>query len=364
MKISKIINYLEQKAPLSLQESYDNSGLIVGNRNAEVTKALITVDATEAVVDEAISVGANLIIAHHPIVFSGLKRLNGSNYVERTVIKAIKNDIAIYAIHTNFDNIIDGTNRHLAILLGMKNLKVLQPLKNQLLKLVVFCPVAYAGKLRESIFSAGAGVIGKYDECSFNTTGEGSFRAGDEANPFVGEKGESHFEQEVRIETILPRHLKGQVLAAMHAAHPYEEVAFDIYNLENKTNYYGAGVIGELKEEMDTGDFLKTVKQKTGAQCIRHTDFIKSKVKKVALCGGSGAFLIRQAISQKADVYITGDVKYHEFFDADKKIVIADIGHYESEQFTKEILYELVKEKFPTFAVQKSGMVTNPVNYL
>jgi len=364
MKISKIISALEQKAPPSLQETYDNAGLIVGNPNTEIKKALITVDATEEVVDEAITIGAGLIIAHHPIIFAGLKKLNGANYVERTVIKAIKHDIAIYAIHTNLDNIIAGTNSYLANLLGLKNLKVLHPMGEQLLKLVVFCPITHSDKVRDALFSTGAGVIGKYDLCSFNTHGKGSFRAGNEAKPFVGKKGEIHLEEEVRIETILPRHIKGQVLSAMLEAHPYEEVAYDIYGLENKTTLYGAGIIGEFDEELEAKEFLYKLKQITAAQGIRYTNIIKPKVKKIAICGGSGAFLIRKAIQQKADVYITGDVKYHEFFDADKKIIIADIGHYESEQFTKEILYEFVKEKFPTFAVQKSDSVTNPINYL
>jgi len=364
MKISKIISALEHKAPLSLQESYDNAGLIVGNHKAEVNKAIICVDVTEGVINEAIEAHAELIIAHHPIVFSGIKKLNGNNYVERIVIKAIKNDIAIYAIHTNLDNKLDGTNLYLANLMGLKNIKVLQPMRNQLLKLVVFCPISYADKVRDAMFSAGAGVIGNYDNCSFNAVGKGSFRAGNETNPFVGKKGETHLEEEIRIETILPFFLKGEVLSAMNDTHPYEEVAYDLYELQNKSSRIGAGIIGDLQEETEAKSFLKKLKKYTNAQCIRHTKTGKSKIKKIALCGGSGAFLIKRAIQEKADVYITGDVKYHEFFDADEKIIIADIGHYESEQFTKEILYDYLKEKFPTFAVQKSEIVTNPVNYL
>ena len=364
MKISKIISALEQKAPPSLQESYDNAGLIVGNSDMDIKKAIVTVDVTEEVLDEAIALKANLIIAHHPIIFSGLKQLNGKSYVERVVIKAIKNDIAIYAIHTNLDNISNGTNLFLANLLELKNIKALQPLSGQLLKLIVFCPVSHAKNVREAIFSAGGGVIGKYDNCSFNVEGQGSFRGNEEANPFVGEVGKIHIEDEIRIETIMPKHIKGQVINALLSAHPYEEVAYDIYKLENKSLQYGTGIIGTLKEEINTELFLELLKKHTNAQCIRHTKIVKPKVKKIALCGGSGAFLIKNALQQKADIYITGDIKYHEFFDADGKIVVADVGHYETEQFTKEILCEFVKEKFPTFAVQKSEIVTNPINYL
>jgi dinuclear metal center YbgI/SA1388 family protein len=364
MKIAKITGALEEFAPPALQESYDNAGLIVGSSDAETGKVLITVDVTEDVVDEAIATGAGLIVAHHPIVFSGLKKLNGKNYVERVVMKAIKHDIAIYAIHTNLDNILEGTNKYLAELLGLTNLKVLSPAGGQLLKLVVFCPLSHAGKVRDAIFGAGAGVIGNYDRCSFNAEGSGSFRAGDNTNPFAGEKGKEHFEEEVRIETILPFYLKGKVINAMLAAHPYEEVAYDIYRLENKTFKTGSGITGTLKEEMKTTDFLKKLKDVTGAGCIRHTKIVKPTVKKIALCGGSGAFLINAAKSAGADIYITGDVKYHEFFDAGEKMIIADTGHYETEQFTVEILYDFIKEKFPTFAVQKSDIVTNPISYL
>ncbi len=363
MKIKEIVKALDEFAPLSLQESYDNAGLIVGAYDDDVSKALISFDVTEEVVDEALREGAGMIISHHPVIFGGLKKLNGSNYVERVVIKAIKNNIALYAAHTNLDNLPKGTNRPLALKLGLKNLKVLEPQGKSLLKLVVFVPESHADKVRTAIFDAGAGVIGNYDRCSFNAHGQGSFRAGENTNPFVGEQGSQHFEDEVRIETILPAYLKGKVISAMLAAHPYEEVAYDIYMLENKTYISGAGLIGSLEKETEALDFLRKLKEITGG-CIRYTPLVKNKVKKIALCGGSGAFLIKKAKAAGADVYITGDVKYHEFFDAEDKMIIADIGHYESEQFTKDILYEFIKEKFPTFAVQKSGIVTNPVNYL
>jgi len=330
----------------------------------EIEKALISFDVTEDVIEEAKQKGANLIISHHPIIFGGLKKLNGKNYVERVVIAAIKSDIALYAMHTNLDNVILGTNRILADKLGLQNAQVLAPLKGRFRKLITFCPTQQADKVRNAIFEAGAGHIGKYDQCSFNAKGEGTFRAGENANPFVGELNKIHFEEEVRIETIFPDYLERRIIAALKKTHPYEEVAYDIFKLENESTELGAGIIGSLETEMDEKAFLVKLKGLTQAGVVRYTALRNKKVKKIALCGGSGAFLINKAKAAGADVYITGDVKYHEFFDADGQIVIADIGHYESEQFTKELLISYIKEKFPTFAVQISDTNTNPINYL
>jgi len=364
MQLQKLISELELLAPPSYQESYDNAGLIVGSHNTEIDKALICFDVTEEVIEEAEKSGANLIISHHPIIFGGLKKLNGKNYVERVVIAAIKADIALYAMHTNLDNVILGTNRILAEKLGLINTKVLAPLKGRFRKLVTYCPLAQAEKVRNAIFDVGAGQIGKYDQCSFNAKGEGSFRAGEGANPFVGELGKTHFEEELRIETIFPDYLERKIIAALIKAHPYEEVAYDIFKLENESAQLGAGIIGSLEVKMDEKEFLLKLKELTQAGVVRHTSLRNKGIKKVALCGGSGAFLIGKAKSAGADVYITGDVKYHEFFDADGQIVFADIGHYESEQFTKELLISYINEKFPTFAVQISEVNTNPINYL
>jgi len=364
MQLQKLISELELLAPSSYQESYDNAGLIVGSSNMEIDKALICFDVTEEVIEEAKSIGANLIISHHPIVFGGLKKLNGKNYVERIVIAAIKADIALYAMHTNLDNVILGTNRILAEKLGLTNLRVLAPLKGRFRKLVTFCPTNHAENVRTAIFDAGAGQIGNYDQCSFNAQGQGSFRAGDGATPFVGEVNQLHFEEEVRIETLFPDYLERKIIAALKKAHPYEEVAYDVFKLENESSELGAGIIGDLEETENEIDFLHKLQKHTKAEGIRYTKLRNKNIKKVALCGGSGAFLIHKAKAARADVYITGDVKYHEFFDADGQIVIADIGHYESEQFTKELLISYIKEKFPTFAVQISGMNTNPINYL
>jgi dinuclear metal center YbgI/SA1388 family protein len=364
MKLSKILTAIESFAPLSLQESYDNSGLIVGNPEQHIAKAIISFDVTEEVIEEAIINGVNLIISHHPVIFSGIKKLNGKNYVERIVLKAIKNDIALYAVHTNLDNIIGGTNRILAEKLGLKNLKVLQNQSDNLRKLVVFVPKDYLQNVQDAIFVSGAGHIGKYDQCSFQQNGIGTFRALEGATPFVGELNKLHKEEEVRLETIFPVHLQSAVILEMITAHPYEEVAYDIYPISNKSESVGAGIIATLEKEEDEMAFLMRLKDITSAKCIRYTKLRNKPIRKVALCGGSGAFLINTAKSAGADVYITGDVKYHEFFDSENEMLIADVGHYESEQFTIELLFDFIKENFPTFAVQISDINTNPINYL
>ncbi len=365
MQIKELIDFFEELAPSSFQESYDNAGLIVGNREEELKGVLIALDVTEEVVQEAIDLGINLIVAHHPIVFSGLKRFNGNNYVERTVIKAIKNDIAIFAAHTNLDSVIyNGVNSKICEKIGLDEVKILSPVKQKLQKLVVFVPVKNANEVRNAIFSAGAGVIGKYDSCSFNISGTGTFKAGIGANPFVGDIGELHQEEELRIETVVPTHLMGKVVRAMISVHPYEEVAYDIYPLENAWNEVGMGMMGNLPEAMDELEFLKKIKGIFNAGVIKYTTLKNKKIKKVAVCGGAGSFLLKDAIRAGADIFITGDFKYHQFFDAEGRIVIADIGHFESEQYTKELFYELLTRKFPNFAVHFTKINTNPIKYI
>lgn len=363
MRIQEVIQYLESLAPLSSQESYDNSGLIVGDQSTEITSALISLDCTEEIVEEAIKKGSNLIIAHHPIVFRGLKSFTGRNYVERTIIKAIKNDIAIYAIHTNLDNYLGGVNAEIGKRMGLKNLKILAPSTDTLIKLAVYCPKKNTEEVKQAMFDAGAGNIGNYSECSFNSDGLGTYKGNEDSNPAIGEKGTRHQETEDKIEVLVSRHRKGQIVSAMLNAHPYEEVAYDLYPIENSNNYEGAGMIGELEEEIDSKAFFDMLKNQFNVPVIRHTNLVKKTIKKVAYCGGSGSFLLRNAIREKADVYVTGDFKYHEFFDAEDKIIIADIGHYESEQYTKDLLHGILTKKFPKFAVHLTEISTNPINY-
>jgi dinuclear metal center YbgI/SA1388 family protein len=363
MKIAEVITALETMAPVSLQEHYDNAGLITGNADWECTGVLCTLDALEAVIDEAKAINCNLIVAHHPIIFKGLKKINGSNYVERTIINAIKNDIAIYAIHTNLDNVIEGVNNKIADKLNLQNRRVLLPKDNMLLKLYTFIPLDHVEKVRNAIFDAGAGNIGNYSECSFNAEGKGTFKAGQNTNPYVGEKNIRHEENEVKTEVIFPSYLKNKIVNALIAAHPYEEVAHDIVPLSNSYNNIGSGLIGELSQPFSAIEFLTLLKQAFNLEVIRHTELLQKPVKKVAVCGGAGNFLIADALAEKADMYVTADVKYHEFFDADKKMVIADIGHWESEQFTIDLLHSVLQAKFPNFAVLKTKTGTNPVQY-
>ena len=362
--VGEIIHVLEQFAPSALQENYDNAGLIVGSLEDEVNGVLLCLDSTEPVIDEAIRHGCNLIIAHHPIIFKGIKKINGKNYVERAIIKAIKNNISIYAAHTNLDNVISGVNKKIADKIGLKKIEILRPKTGQLNKLIAFCPVTHAENLRKALFSAGAGTIGNYDSCSFNTEGIGTFRGNNHTNPFVGNKGELHKENEVRIEIVFPSYMERTVLNTLITHHPYEEVAYDIYPLQNNHSGIGSGLRGELDTSMNEIDFMMHLKRVMNIPVIKHTELTGRPVKNVALCGGSGSFLLKDAINYKSDIYISSDFKYHEFFDADKKILIADIGHFESEQYTSEIFYEVIKEKFPTFAIRFSEFKTNPVNYL
>ncbi len=363
MKINDVINCLENFAPLSLQEDYDNAGLIVGNHNDDCKGIITALDVNEDVIAEAVKKGCNLIVAHHPIIFKGLKKLNGKNYVERTVIDAIKNNISIYAIHTNLDNVINGVNYEIARKLGLKNLKVLSPKQDSLKKLVTFSPQKNAEEIRAALFEMGAGNIGAYSECSFNVDGVGSFKAGEKASPFVGEIGARHNENETRIEVIFPSHLEQKIIKNLLAVHPYEEVAYDIYSLSNVHSGVGSGLIGEMPTSVSEEDLLLKLKTEFGLTIIRHTAFLHKKIIKVALCGGAGSFLISTAKAAGADAYVTSDVKYHEFFDADNSIFLADIGHYESEQFTIDLLGEILQQKFPNFAVLKTEIKTNPVNY-
>ncbi|MBN2616296.1 MAG: Nif3-like dinuclear metal center hexameric protein [Bacteroidales bacterium] len=364
MKLKEITQYLESIAPLSLQESYDNAGLIIGSQEKEIHKALITLDVTPEVMNEALSLSCDLIIAHHPLIFKGIKKLNGGNMVEDLVIKAIQNNIALYAIHTNLDNVFDGVNAMLAKKLGLKNTRILSPMSNQLNKLVVFCPETHAEIVRNALFEAGAGSIGEYSHCSFNAPGDGSFKASEGTHPFVGTIGAIHFEKEIRVETVVPKVKLSAVLKAMHQVHPYEEIAYDLYPLNNSWDKIGAGMIGELDEETPVEEFLKNVKKSLKADRIRHSLPIKQKIKKVAICGGSGSFLMHDAYRQGAQIFVTGDIKYHDFFQYENEMTLVDAGHYETEQFTKSLLFELLTKKFPTFALQISKINTNPISFL
>jgi dinuclear metal center YbgI/SA1388 family protein len=363
MKIDEIISFLESLANPSLQEHYDNAGLITGDAGWECSGIICSLDATEEVVEEALRQKCNLIVAHHPIIFGGLKKINGKNYVERTVITAIKNDMAIYAIHTNLDNVIGGVSGKMAQLLGLKNVSVLSQKESTLKKLFTFVPVDKTEQVRNAIFAAGGGHIGNYSECSFNMEGTGTFKAGDGTRPYVGEVGKQHRENEIKIEVVFPSFLENEIMGMLKSAHPYEEVAYDVISLSNTYQEIGSGIIGELPVPLDEKSFLSRLKEIFRVPVVRHTALLSRPVKKVAVCGGAGSFLISKALAAGATAYITADIKYHEFFDANNQMLLADIGHYESEQFTINLLHEVLEQKFPNFAVLKTEVETNPVRY-
>ena len=367
MLIKELTSFLEQIAPPQYQESYDNAGLIVGDANAVVKGVIVCLDSTEAVIAEAVALGCNVVIAHHPIVFKGLKRLNGKNYVERTVIAAIKNDVAIYAIHTNLDNMYrNGVNRKIAEKLGLTQLRILAPKKQLLMKLTTFVPVKNTQTVLNALYEAGAGQIGEYKNCSFRTEGIGSFTPTGTANPHIGSLGNDEEVTEHRIEVVFPAFLDSKILAALKNAHPYEEVAYYLHLIENENPEVGSGIIGELAQAMAASEFLQFLKDTMRAGCVRYTAPLTTAqtIKKVAVCGGAGGFLLGHAIGAGADVFVTADYKYHEFFDADGQIMIADIGHYESEQFTIDLLTDMVQKQFKNLKVFSTKIFTNPVNYL
>ena len=363
MRIKEILQAIEQLAPLPLQDDFDNSGLQVGDQGKEATGVLLAIDVTENVVEEAIALGCNLIISHHPIAFRPFKSLTGKTYVERCIMMAIRHDIVIYAAHTNLDNALGGVNYKLAEMLELQQVKILQPRSGALLKFVTTVPVQYAESVRNALFNAGAGHIGNYDSCSYNLMGEGTFRAREGASPHVGEIDALHFEPEVRIETVIPVMKREEVLRALLAVHPYEEPAYDFYMLENSWAQAGSGIVGTLPEPMEEEDFLYQLKDTLGLSSIQHSPYLGKQIREVALCGGAGAFLIPQAIGYGADIFITGEAKYNDFYDVENKILLATVGHYESEVCTKNIFYNLLSEKFPDLELNLSQFDENPVKY-
>jgi len=363
MTIRDVILKIESRLPLQQAEDFDNVGLLFGLPERNVSGILVCHDALESVVEEAIRRNCNLIVCFHPIIFSGLKTLTGKNYVERAVLKAIENKVAIYAVHTAFDNDLFGVNAGICEKLGLKNTRILQPKKNNLKQLTVFVPSEYSGQVREALFAEGAGSIGFYDECSFTVNGRGTFRPVEGSNPFSGQQNIRENADEDMVSVIFEAYKQGRIIAAMKEAHPYEEVAHQVYQLDNDHPYCGLGMFGELEQEMDENDFMMMVRETFGLQVIRHSAYTGRKIKRVGVLGGSGADGIHAALAAKCDAYLTGDLKYHDYFKAESRMLICDIGHYESEQWVTQQLFEILSQKFSTFAVSKSSEKTNPVNY-
>lgn len=370
MKVNDIITILQELSPLAYAEDFDNTGLLVGDPDMQVSGILVTLDTLESVVDEAIERKCNMIVSFHPIIFSGLKSITGKNYVERVVQKAIKNDIAIFSNHTALDNSWNGVNDMICQTLNLKNKKILFPKSGVIKKLTTFVPVEAAEKVRNAIFQTGAGGIGNYDHCSFNIPGEGSFRGNEDSNPTLGKRGELHFEKEMQLGVTFPRHLEKRVLSALFKAHPYEEVAYEITTLDNAHQHIGMGMVGSLDEPMEPQDFLQYLREKMNAKGIRHSSFLKKTIQKVAVLGGSGSFAIGAAKAAGADAFVSADFKYHDFFQAEDSIFLVDIGHYESEQFTKELIHSFLTKKMSNFApvlaedkILISAINTNPISY-
>ena len=363
MKIKEVIATLDELAPLSYSEEFDNTGLLVGDYETKVSGILVTLYTLESVVDEAIAKGCNLIVSFHPIIFSGLKKLTGKNYVERVVIKAIKNNIAIFSLHTALDNSWNGVNAMICNKLNLTNRRVLIPKKNTIKKLTTYVPEKHSQNLLSELFKAGAGTIGNYSNCSFSIDGTGSFQGNKESNPIIGSKGELRFEKETLLNVTLPTHKKSDVLESLFKHHPYEEIAYELTTLENNNQHIGMGMIGELDTSYTEIEFLKFLKQTMNTSCIRHSKLLDKPIKKVAVLGGSGSFAIPNAIKERADIFITADCKYHDFFKVEDHMLLADIGHYESEQFTKELLVAYLNKKITIFAVLLSQINTNPITY-
>ena len=364
MIVKEVTSVLEELAPLAYAEDFDNVGLLVGSYTQEVSGILVTLDTLENVVDEAITNNCNLIVSFHPIIFGGLKRITGSSYVERVVIKAIQNDIAIYSMHTALDNSKVGVNAKICEVLDIFDPQILIPQKSTIKKLTTYAAISTAEKLKNALFKAGAGNIGNYSNCSFTTAGTGSFRAEKDANPTIGEIGETHFEEEVQINVTFSASVEKKVMNALFKNHPYDEVAYEVLTLENTNQNIGMGMIGTLKKPMGGNEFLKLVQERMSASGIRHSKLLNKDIERVAVLGGSGAFAINAAKAAGADIFITADVKYHQFYQAENKMVIADIGHFETEQFTKNLLVDYLTKKIPNFAIRLSESKTNPIKYL
>lgn len=363
MKLTDILSVLEEMAPLGYAEDFDNVGLLVGNKNQDISGVLVTHDALEEVIDEAIAKKCNLIVCFHPILFSGLKKITGATYVERAIVKAIQNNIAIYAVHTALDNHPEGVNKLFCNALGIKNGKILIPKTNYIYKLITYAPLENADTIRNALFNAGAGAIGNYEKCSFNTKGLGTYMANEHSNPVIGNQFEFVESEEIKIEVTFEKHLEGKILNALFKNHIYEEVAYELYQLENKHQNIGLGMIGELDTPLSENDFLQLVKEKMQCGGIRHSTFLNKPIKKVAVLGGSGSFAIPQAIREGADAFLTADLKYHQFYEAENQLLLADIGHFESERFTKNYIVDYLKEKITNFAIILSEVNTNPVKY-
>ena len=363
MIVKEVINYLDEFSPFCYAEEFDNVGLIIGDYTQKVNGILVTLDSTESVIDEAIKSKCNLIISFHPIIFNDIKSITTNTYVERVIHKSIKNNISIIAIHTSLDNSIKGVNSAICKKLDIKNYKILIPKERTIKKLTTYIPSENVAKLKSEIFKIGGGSLGKYDNCSFSYKGLGSFKGNKKSNPKIGNKLTYTEIEEVCVNITFLKHLEKEVVKALKENHPYEEIAYEINTLENSNQNIGMGMIGELASSMDENKFLSFLKKKMKSKLIKHSKKIGKKIAKIAVLGGSGSFAIENAINSGADAFVTSDLKYHDYFKAENKILLVDIGHYESEQYTKNLIFNFLTKKIPNFAIVLSKTNTNPIMY-
>ena len=363
MTISEFIRQLSTKIRFSYAEDFDNVGLLCGRPEQELRGVLVCHDALESVVQEAIEKGCNCIVAFHPIIFSGLKSITGKSYVERAVMLALENKIAIIAVHTAWDNDFYGVNHGIAKALGLRHLQVLIPKKDALSQLRFFVPVEAAEQVRSAIFATGAGTIGQYADCSFNIHGTGTFLPLEKASPAYGEVGTWEQVSEMEVQILVENWQLPAAIQAMKDAHPYEEVAYYVTSLRNENHHAGLGQFGLLDEEMSAQEFLSECRAVFDVPVIRTSSHFTGRIRKVAVLGGSGASGISAAKKLGCDAYVSSDFKYHDFFQGDENFLLADVGHFESERFVSQQLADVISNILPTFAVLKSETKTNPVNY-
>jgi dinuclear metal center YbgI/SA1388 family protein len=363
MKCDNIIKIIEDWAPKSIAWEKDNVGLQVGSLRREVKNILLCLDVNEKVIDEASKKNCNLIISHHPLLFRSLKKIDIERDQKSKILeKLIKKDITLYSAHTNLDFTKDGVSFQLADKLGLSNQRFLLNKSSNLNKLIVFVPVDNADKVAEAMHSAGAGIIGEYSHCSFRTIGMGTFKGSNKSKPSMGVKGKLNKVSEVKIEVLVNSFDLHKVISSMKKIHPYEEVAFDVYPMVNENFNYGMGVIGDLKKELTAKEFLTYVSKSLRINNFRFNKGSKFRIKKVAVCGGSGSDLLETAIKSKADAFVTADVKYHTFQDAEDEILLIDAGHYETEIHSLNAIKNRIENSLKDkVKVYKFSGTTNPI---
>ena len=367
MNVGELIKQIEDWAPPGAAWEKDNVGLQVGSRGDKLKNILLCLELDEEVLKQAIKKKCNLIFTHHPLIFNPIKNLDFEKSKQARLIQhLIKQNISLYSAHTNLDFTRDGVSFELAKSLKLKNVTFLEHEEANQFKVVIFLPAVNVDELSEALFSVGGGVIGNYENCSFRIAGEGTFKGNEDSNPVIGKKGNTEKVEEVRLELIVDSWNLGRIVNAIKKHHPYEEPAYDIYPLKNKNTNFGAGAIGELDKELSEKEFLNFVSKSLKIGKLKYCIGSGKKIKKVAVCGGSGSELLSRAINSGADAFITADIKYHAYHDAEGKILLIDAGHYETEigslNIVKKRIEKILSGKDYIKVFKFSGS-TNPVKF-